>query len=181
MLRFRCFADRRPLLSNLKGEAVAIAVRMRLRDIPQQDQECKLPKIIAETSSSIGRDLGGPNVEAAETPFDINECVTVVQDLQQFRDDNSSLNAASTGIKDVPVTPTGWIPRVGDLVCEKVAVKKEFGPSYRAPSPSLGNPRYQNFNSTTVVRCQKNRFASIDNVKLHHVANPAMQTKGNNQ
>ncbi|KAJ1154554.1 hypothetical protein NDU88_007303 [Pleurodeles waltl] len=35
------------ILSNLKGEAVALAVRMRLRDVP---------RIIAETYSSIGRD-----------------------------------------------------------------------------------------------------------------------------
>ncbi|KAJ1168866.1 hypothetical protein NDU88_000779 [Pleurodeles waltl] len=75
-------------------------------------------------------DLDGPGVEAAETPFDINDCVTVLQELQQFCEDNSSKSAASTGIKEVPVTPTGWIPRVGDLVREKVAVKKEFGPSY---------------------------------------------------
>ncbi|KAJ1136502.1 hypothetical protein NDU88_002917 [Pleurodeles waltl] len=83
-------------------------------------------------------DLDGPGVEAAETPFDINDRVTVLQELQQFREDNSSKSAASTGIKDVPVTPTGWIPRVGDLVREKVAVKKEFGPFYRPPVPVLG-------------------------------------------
>ncbi|KAJ1083060.1 hypothetical protein NDU88_003220 [Pleurodeles waltl] len=69
-------------------------------------------------------DLDGPGVEAAETPFDINDRVTDLQELQQFREDNSPKSAASTGIKDVPVTPTGWIPRVGDLVREKVAVKK---------------------------------------------------------
>ncbi|KAJ1081595.1 hypothetical protein NDU88_001774 [Pleurodeles waltl] len=72
----------------------------------------------------------GPGMEAAETPFDIKERVTILQELQQFSDDNSSISAASTGIKDVPVTSTGWIPRVGDLVREKVTVKKEFGPSY---------------------------------------------------
>ncbi|KAJ1091794.1 hypothetical protein NDU88_004909 [Pleurodeles waltl] len=69
-------------------------------------------------------DLNGPGVDAAETPFDINDRVTVLQELQQFHEDNSSKSAASTGIKDVPVTSTGWIPRVGDLVREKVAVKK---------------------------------------------------------
>ncbi|KAJ1159637.1 hypothetical protein NDU88_000143 [Pleurodeles waltl] len=47
------------ILSNLIGEAVALAVRMRLRDVPQQDQERELPKIIAETYSSIGRDSLG--------------------------------------------------------------------------------------------------------------------------
>ncbi|KAJ1165323.1 hypothetical protein NDU88_005751 [Pleurodeles waltl] len=75
-------------------------------------------------------DLDAPGVEAAETPFDINECVTVLQELQQFRDDNSSNSAASTGIKDVPVTSTGWIHKIGDLVREKVAVKNEFVPFY---------------------------------------------------
>ncbi|KAJ1114338.1 hypothetical protein NDU88_002576 [Pleurodeles waltl] len=75
-------------------------------------------------------DLDGPGVEAAETPIDINERVTGLQELQQFRDENSSKSAASTGIKDVPATSTGWIPRVGDLVREKVTVKKECGTSY---------------------------------------------------
>ncbi|KAJ1115855.1 hypothetical protein NDU88_004077 [Pleurodeles waltl] len=69
-------------------------------------------------------DLDGPGVETADTPFDINDRVTVLQDLQQFREDNSSASAASSGIKDEPVTPTGWIPRIGDLVREKVALKK---------------------------------------------------------
>ncbi|KAJ1091375.1 hypothetical protein NDU88_004502 [Pleurodeles waltl] len=44
------------ILSNLKGEAVALAVRMQLCDVPQQDQERERPKIITETYSSIGRD-----------------------------------------------------------------------------------------------------------------------------
>ncbi|KAJ1116383.1 hypothetical protein NDU88_004598 [Pleurodeles waltl] len=48
-------------------------------------------------------DLDGPGVEAAVTPFDINDRVTVLQDLQQFREDNSSASAASSGIKDEPV------------------------------------------------------------------------------
>ncbi|KAJ1169430.1 hypothetical protein NDU88_001323 [Pleurodeles waltl] len=46
-------------LSNLKGEAVALAVHMWLRDVPQQDQERELPKVIAETYSSIGQDSLG--------------------------------------------------------------------------------------------------------------------------
>ncbi|KAJ1214672.1 hypothetical protein NDU88_002290 [Pleurodeles waltl] len=47
------------ILSHLKGEAVALAVRMHLRDVPQLDQEWELPKLIAETYSSIGRDSLG--------------------------------------------------------------------------------------------------------------------------
>ncbi|KAJ1151887.1 hypothetical protein NDU88_004666 [Pleurodeles waltl] len=47
------------ILSNLKGEAVALAVRMRLWDVPPQDQEHKLPKIIAEIYSSIGQESLG--------------------------------------------------------------------------------------------------------------------------
>ncbi|KAJ1164321.1 hypothetical protein NDU88_004761 [Pleurodeles waltl] len=47
------------ILSNLKGEAVALAVRMRLRDVPLLNQERELPRIIAETYSSIGRDSLG--------------------------------------------------------------------------------------------------------------------------
>ncbi|KAJ1165532.1 hypothetical protein NDU88_005958 [Pleurodeles waltl] len=125
-------------------------------------------------------DLGGPGVKAAETPFDINDRVTVLQELQQFREDNSSKSAASTGIKDTPVRPNSWIPRVGDLVREKVAVKKEFGPSYRAPVPVLG------IHGTRTILpplpgAKENRFVSIDNVKLQHLADSTQQTKRNVQ
>ncbi|KAJ1091602.1 hypothetical protein NDU88_004721 [Pleurodeles waltl] len=51
------------ILSNLKGEAVALAVRMRLRDVPQVDQERELPRIIVETYSSIGRDSLGARLQ----------------------------------------------------------------------------------------------------------------------
>ncbi|KAJ1130739.1 hypothetical protein NDU88_009087 [Pleurodeles waltl] len=47
------------ILSNLKGEAVALAVRMCLRDVPLLNQERELPRIIAETYSIIGRDSLG--------------------------------------------------------------------------------------------------------------------------
>ncbi|KAJ1140575.1 hypothetical protein NDU88_006924 [Pleurodeles waltl] len=126
-------------------------------------------------------DLDGPGVEAAETPFDINDRVTVLQELQQFREDNSSKRAAATGIKDVPVTPTGWIPRVGDLVREKVTVKKEFGPSYRAPVPVLGIHGTRIVILSPVPGAKDNRFVSIDNVKLQHVADSTQWTKRNVQ
>ncbi|KAJ1208031.1 hypothetical protein NDU88_003421 [Pleurodeles waltl] len=126
-------------------------------------------------------DLDGPGVEAAETPIDINGRVTVLQELQQFCDDNSSKSAASTGIKDVPVTSTGCLPRVGDLVREKVAVKKELGPSYRAPVPVLGIHGTRTVILPPLVGAIENRFVSIDNVKLHHVADPTQPTKRNIQ
>ncbi|KAJ1178107.1 hypothetical protein NDU88_003355 [Pleurodeles waltl] len=126
-------------------------------------------------------DLDGPGVEVAETPFDINERVTVLQELQQFRDDYSSKSAASTGFKDVPVTSTGWIPRVGDLVREKITVKKEFGPSYQAPVPVLGIHCTRTVILPPLAGAKENRFVSIDNVKLYHVADPAQPTKRNIQ
>ncbi|KAJ1099760.1 hypothetical protein NDU88_004858 [Pleurodeles waltl] len=126
-------------------------------------------------------DLDGPGVEAADTPFDINDRVTVLQDLQQFREDNSSDSAASSGIKDEPVTPTGWIPRIGDLVREKVAVKKEFGPSYREPVPVLGVSGTRTVILPPLRGAKGNRFVSIDNVKLQHVADSAQQTKRDTQ
>ncbi|KAJ1117322.1 hypothetical protein NDU88_005522 [Pleurodeles waltl] len=132
-------------------------------------------------SSNAFLDLYGPGVEAAESPLDINERVTVLQELQQFHDDNASASAFSTGIKDVPVTPTGWIPKVGDLVLEKVTVKKEFGPSYRAPVPVLGIHGTRTVILPPLAGVKENRFVSIDNVKLHHVADPAQQTKRNSQ
>ncbi|KAJ1089570.1 hypothetical protein NDU88_002721 [Pleurodeles waltl] len=84
----------------------------------------RLNRDLKQSLTVTARVLDGPGLEASETPFDINDRVTVLQELQQFCEDNSSKSAASTGIKDVPVTPTGWIPRVGDLAREKVAVKK---------------------------------------------------------
>ncbi|KAJ1152642.1 hypothetical protein NDU88_005417 [Pleurodeles waltl] len=80
-------------------------------------------------------------------------------------------------IKDVPITPTGWIPKVGDLVREKVAVKKEFGPSYRAPVPVLGIHGTRTVILLLLAGAKENRFVSIDNVKLHHVTDPTQQTK----
>ncbi|KAJ1203819.1 hypothetical protein NDU88_007600 [Pleurodeles waltl] len=126
-------------------------------------------------------DLDGPGVEVADTPFDINDRVTVLQDLQHFREDDSSASAASTGIKDEPVTPTGWIPRIGDLVHEKVAVKKELGPSYRAPVPVLGVSGTRTVMLPPLHGAKGNRFVSIDNVKLQHVADSAQQTKRDTQ
>ncbi|KAJ1128229.1 hypothetical protein NDU88_006608 [Pleurodeles waltl] len=126
-------------------------------------------------------DLDCPGMEAAETPFDINERVIVLQELQQFCDDKSSKSAASTGIKDMHVTSTGWIPRVGDLVLEKVTVKKEFGPSYRAPVLVLGIHGTRTVILPPLAGAKENRFVSIDNVKLHHVADPAQPTKRNIQ
>ncbi|KAJ1200971.1 hypothetical protein NDU88_004789 [Pleurodeles waltl] len=89
--------------------------------------------------------------------------------------------AASTGIKDVPVTPTGWIPRAGALVREKVTVKKEFGPSYRTQVPVLGLHGTRTVILPPLAGAKENRFVSIDNVKPHHVADPAQQTKRNIQ
>ncbi|KAJ1150936.1 hypothetical protein NDU88_003723 [Pleurodeles waltl] len=126
-------------------------------------------------------DLDAPGVEAAETPVDINERVTVLRELQQFCDDNSSISAASTGIKDVPVTSTGWIPKVGDLLHEKVALKKEFGPSYRALVPVLGIHGTRTLILPPLAGAKENCLVSIDNVKLHHVADPAQLTKRNIQ
>ncbi|KAJ1097894.1 hypothetical protein NDU88_003010 [Pleurodeles waltl] len=47
------------ILSNIKGEAVALAIRQRLRETPHQEQERQLPKIISDTYTSIGRDRLG--------------------------------------------------------------------------------------------------------------------------
>ncbi|KAJ1210982.1 hypothetical protein NDU88_006344 [Pleurodeles waltl] len=61
------------ILSNLNGEEVALAVHMRLRDVPQQDQERELPKIMAETYSSIGRDSLGARPQKPKFQGRINK------------------------------------------------------------------------------------------------------------
>ncbi|KAJ1152867.1 hypothetical protein NDU88_005641 [Pleurodeles waltl] len=111
--------------------------------------------------------------------FDINERITVLQELQQFRDANASASAASLGIKDVPITSTGWIPKVGDLVREKYGVKKEFCPSYRAPVPVLGIHDTRTVILPLLPSSKENRL--VDNVRLHSVADSAQQTKRNKQ
>ncbi|XP_069096322.1 THAP domain-containing protein 3 isoform X2 [Pleurodeles waltl] len=74
-----------------------------------------------------------------------------VEDLKQFSDDNASASAASLGIRDAPRTLTRWIPKVGVLLCEKIALKKEFGPSYRASLPVLGI----NGTRTVILQCSQ--------------------------
>ncbi|KAJ1113465.1 hypothetical protein NDU88_001710 [Pleurodeles waltl] len=123
-LTTRVIGTGRSWLAHLYG------VHRALNNLPRRSLEGRTSHECLFGTRMYVPDLDGPGVEAADTPFDINDRVTVLQDLQQFCEDNSSASAASTGIKDEPVTPTGWIPRVWDLVREKVAVKKEFGPSY---------------------------------------------------
>ncbi|KAJ1209702.1 hypothetical protein NDU88_005075 [Pleurodeles waltl] len=82
----------------------------------------------------------------------------------------------SKAVRDVQVTSTSLILKLEDLVCEKIAVKKEFGPSYSAPVPVLGIHGTKTVILPPLPGSKENRFASIDNVKLYHVADPAQQT-----
>ncbi|KAJ1203799.1 hypothetical protein NDU88_007580 [Pleurodeles waltl] len=52
------------ILSNIKGEAVALAIRQPLRE--HQEQERQLPKIISDTHTSIGRDRLGAKPKKLE-------------------------------------------------------------------------------------------------------------------
>ncbi|KAJ1171173.1 hypothetical protein NDU88_003043 [Pleurodeles waltl] len=54
------------ILSNIKGEAVALVIRQRLRETPHQEQERQLPKIISDTYTSIGRDSLGAKPKKLE-------------------------------------------------------------------------------------------------------------------
>ncbi|XP_069098389.1 transmembrane channel-like protein 1 [Pleurodeles waltl] len=92
------------------------------------------------------------------------------EQLQQFLDDNSSASAATIGIMDLPTTFTGWIPKVRDLVHEKIAVKKEFGPSYRALVQVLRIQGTRTVILPPLPGSKANIFVSIDNIKLNHVA-----------
>ncbi|KAJ1183123.1 hypothetical protein NDU88_008293 [Pleurodeles waltl] len=56
------------ILSNIKGEAVALAIRQRLRETPNMEQERQLPKIISDTYTSIGRDSLGAKPKKLELP-----------------------------------------------------------------------------------------------------------------
>ncbi|KAJ1150306.1 hypothetical protein NDU88_003101 [Pleurodeles waltl] len=110
--------------------------------------------------------LDGSGLVAAETPFDINERLTVLQELQQFCDDKSSTSAATLGIRDLAKTLTGWIPKVGDLVREKIAVNKEFGPSYRAPVPVLGIQATQSNGAIPTTQLCRERMVWIFDASL---------------
>ncbi|KAJ1164396.1 hypothetical protein NDU88_004836 [Pleurodeles waltl] len=117
-------------------------------------------------------DLDGSGMVEADTPSDINEHVTVLQGLQQFRDVNLSACAATLGMRGIPTMPIGWITKVGDLGHEKIAVKKELGPAFRVPVPDLGIHGTRAVILPPLPGSKENCFVSIDNVKLHHVANP---------
>ncbi|KAJ1174147.1 hypothetical protein NDU88_005970 [Pleurodeles waltl] len=54
------------ILSNIKGEAVALAKRQHLRETPHQEQERQLPKMISDTYTSIGRDSLGAKPKKLE-------------------------------------------------------------------------------------------------------------------
>ncbi|KAJ1089477.1 hypothetical protein NDU88_002628 [Pleurodeles waltl] len=54
------------ILSNIKGEAVAVPIRQRLWETPHQEQERQLPKIISATYTSIGQDSLGAKPKKLE-------------------------------------------------------------------------------------------------------------------
>ncbi|KAJ1139868.1 hypothetical protein NDU88_006231 [Pleurodeles waltl] len=122
-------------------------------------------------------DPDGPGLVAADTSFDINERLSVLQELQQFCDDKSSTSRATLGIRDLPITSTGCITKVGDLVREKITVKKEFGPSYRAPVLVLGVQGTRTVILLPLPGSKANRLISIDDINLHHEADPAQWTQ----
>ncbi|KAJ1134790.1 hypothetical protein NDU88_001237 [Pleurodeles waltl] len=146
-------------------------VQRALNNLPRRSLGGKSPYEVLFGTPMYVPDLDAPGMVAAETPFDIKERLAVLQELQQFRDDKSSATAAILGIRDLAKTSTGWIPNVGDLVREKIAVKKEFGPSYRAPVPVLGIKGTRTVILPPLSGSKSNRFISIDDIKLHHVAN----------
>ncbi|KAJ1217803.1 hypothetical protein NDU88_005391 [Pleurodeles waltl] len=118
-------------------------------------------------------ELDGSGVLATVTLFDINQHVTVLQEVQQFRAENSSACAATLVMRDSPTTPTSWIPKVGDLVQERIVVRKECSPSYRALVPVLGLHGTRIVTLPPLPGSEENRFVSLDNVKLHHVVSPS--------
>ncbi|KAJ1119965.1 hypothetical protein NDU88_008148 [Pleurodeles waltl] len=148
-------------------------VQRALNNLPKQSLGGRTPYEVLFGIPMYVPDLDATGMVAAETPFDINECLTVLQELQQFCDDKSSVSAATLGIRDLANTSTGCLPKVGDLVREKIAVKKEFGPSYRAPVPVLGIQGTRTVILPPLSASKTNRFISIDDIKLHHVANPS--------
>ncbi|KAJ1183121.1 hypothetical protein NDU88_008292 [Pleurodeles waltl] len=145
-------------------------VQRALNNLPRRSLGGKSPYEVLFGIPMYVPDLDAPGMVAAETPFDIKEHLTVLQELQQFCDDKSSASAAALGIRELAKTSTGWIPNVGDLVREKIAVKKEFAPSYRAHVPVLGIKGTRTVILPPLSGSKSNRFISIDDIKLHHVA-----------
>ncbi|KAJ1187715.1 hypothetical protein NDU88_004485 [Pleurodeles waltl] len=140
-------------------------VQRALNNMPRRSLGGKSPYEVLFGIPMYVPDLDAPGMVAAETPFDIKERLTVLQELQQFRDDKSSTSAATLGIREMAKTSTGWIPNVGDLVREKIAVKKEFGPSYRAPVQVLGIKGTRTVILPPLSGFKSNRFISIDDIK----------------
>ncbi|KAJ1171962.1 hypothetical protein NDU88_003819 [Pleurodeles waltl] len=147
-------------------------VQRALNNLPRRSLGGRSPYEVLFGIPMYVPDLDAPGMVAAETPFDIKERFTVLQELQQFCDDKSSASAATLGIRELAKTSTGWIPKVGDLVREKIAVK-EFGPSYRAPVPVLGVKGTRTVILPPLSGSKTNRLISFDDIKLHHVADPS--------
>ncbi|KAJ1109346.1 hypothetical protein NDU88_006708 [Pleurodeles waltl] len=166
-LTVRVLGSGRSWLHHLYG------VQRALNNLPRRSLGGRTPYKVLFGIPMYVPDLDASGLVAAETPFDINERLTVLQELQQFCDDKSSTSAATLGMRDLAKTSIGWIPKIGDLVREKIAVMKEFGPSYRAPVPVLGFQGTRTVILPTLSCSRTNRLISIDDVKIHHVADPS--------
>ncbi|KAJ1163286.1 hypothetical protein NDU88_003746 [Pleurodeles waltl] len=109
-LTARVLGSGRSWLHHLHG------VQRALNNLPRRSLGGRTPYEVLFGIPMYVPDLDAPGKVAAETPFDINERLTVLQELQQFCDDKSSASAATLGRRDFTKTSTGWIPKVGDLV-----------------------------------------------------------------
>ncbi|KAJ1181615.1 hypothetical protein NDU88_006820 [Pleurodeles waltl] len=154
-LTARVLSSGRSWLHHLYG------VQRALNNLPRRSLGGKSPYEVLFGTTMYVPDLDAPGMVAAETPFDIKERLAVLQELQQFCDEKSSASAATLGIRDLAKTSTGWIPNVGDLVREKIAVKKRVWSSVQSTCTGLGDKRHQDCHPSTVVWFQ------IKQIHLH--------------
>ncbi|KAJ1185639.1 hypothetical protein NDU88_002429 [Pleurodeles waltl] len=100
-LTARVLGSGRSWLHHLNG------VQRALNNLPRRSLGRRSPYEVLFGIPVYVPDLDTPGMVAAETPFDIKERLTVLQELQQFCDDKSSTSAGTLGIRELAKTSTG--------------------------------------------------------------------------
>ncbi|XP_078516758.1 uncharacterized protein LOC144781666 [Lissotriton helveticus] len=123
---------------------------------PEDSPTCSLGPFSCSPTVSPGQ-IGGCIIQASSS----------AQDLNETRRSRSNIKLKPTANEEKPPVPARpvWIPKIGDLIRERIAVKKEFGPSYRKAVPVLAVSGTRSVVLPPLAGKKENRVVSIDLVK----------------